>query len=71
MYRPFSDNNIRILLMFLVGFRVQKNVTQGFKFSNVSTQIGVLIRDNLSLEKIQRKKLKKFARVTDEHCGKK
>ena len=41
--------NIKILFMFLVGFRVQKNVTQSFIFSNVSTQIGVLISENLFL----------------------
>ena len=43
------NNNIKILLMFLVGFRVQKNVTQSFMFSNVSTQIGVLMSENLFL----------------------
>ena len=32
--------------MFLVGFRVQQNVTSGYIFSNVSTLIGVLISEN-------------------------
>ena len=42
--------NIQILLMFLVGFRGPgKNVIQSFIFSNVSTQIGVLISENLFL----------------------
>ena len=31
--------NFQILLMFLVGFRVQKNVTQSFIFSNTFSSL--------------------------------
>ena len=63
--------NIQILSMFLVGFRVQKKCNSKFHVLKLSTQIRVLISENLFFIKIQRKKLKKFARVTDEHSLKK